>query len=326
MVNGLGCLLLCRAVLPEHDFLAKYQARSLFGWARQVFRPDLFAKLEDAGPERGMDTPQTLEGIKAITKIVLHTGRDIDQLTAEDIYEYRERFYRGLRSGDRSVNAAWELLQGIGVLSTDMSLRATLTTGQRTTEQLVDAYQIQFRPVRDLLVRYLNERRPSVDYTTLRALAQSLAGLFWADVERRHPDLHSLDLPADAVTAWKERLRHVTATDGTSKPRKNYLVVLGKVRTFYLDIQEWAMETRPGRNGPRPALSAAASCSACRKPASRPSPRCTNASASAYRTCPHWSSPPNSIERNSTSCWPRPRQSHRTDLRPRRRDISAHHP
>ncbi len=242
MINGLGCLLLCRVVLPDHDFLAKYKASALFIRARQVFRPDLFAELEKAGPGRGMHTSQIQDGIRAITKIVLHTGRDIDQLTAEDIYQYRERFYRGLRSGDRSVHAAWELLQGIGVLPPDKSLRASLTTGQRTAEQLVDTYQIQSQPVRDLLVRYLNERRPAIDYTTLRALAQSLAGLFWADIERHHPGLDTLDLAQEAVTAWKQRLRHVTAADGTSRPRKNYLVVLGKVRSFYLDIQEWALQ------------------------------------------------------------------------------------
>lgn len=242
MINGLGCLLLCRVVLPDFDFLAQYKATALFARARQVFRPDLFAELEKAGPGRGMHTSHIQDGIRAITKIVLHTGRDIDQLTAEDIYEYRERFYRGLRSGHRSVHAAWELLQGIGVLPADKSLRATLTTGQRTTEQLVDTYQIQSQPVRDLLVRYLTERRPAIDYTTLSTLAQTLAGLFWADIERHHPGLTTLDLPQEAVTAWKQRLRHVTAADGTSKPRKNYLVILGKVRSFYLDIQEWALQ------------------------------------------------------------------------------------
>jgi site-specific recombinase XerD len=37
-------------------------------------------------------------------------------------------------------------------------------------------------------------------------------------------------------------LRRYTAADGTTRDRMNYLVVLGQVRTFYLDIQEWAME------------------------------------------------------------------------------------
>jgi site-specific recombinase XerD len=66
--------------------------------------------------------------------------------------------------------------------------------------------------------------------------------LFWADIERHHPGLATLDLPQEAVTAWKQRLRHVTTANGTSRPRKNYLVVLGKVRSFYLDTQEWALQ------------------------------------------------------------------------------------
>jgi hypothetical protein len=35
-------------------------------------------------------------------------------------------------------------------------------------------------------------------------------------------------------------LRH--RNPGPAKPRKNYLVALGKVRAFYLDVQEWALE------------------------------------------------------------------------------------
>lgn len=242
MTYGIAYLILCRVVLPGYDFLARYRSRSLFGWARQVFRPDLFARLEQAGAEQGMQKPQILDGLLAVSKIVLHTGRDVDQLTGEDIHEFREWFYRGLRSADRGVHAAWDLLRGIGVLPPDISMRDSARRGQRSTEELVDYYQIQCRPVRDVLVRYLNERRPGLDHSSLRGLAATLAGRFWADIERHHPGLDRLNLPPTIVEDWKQRLRFVPTSNGSRKPRKDYLVVLARVRAFYLDIQEWALQ------------------------------------------------------------------------------------
>ena len=38
-------------------------------------------------------------------------------------------------------------------------------------EQLIDRYGIDCQPVRDLLVEYLRERQPAVDYSTLQSLA-----------------------------------------------------------------------------------------------------------------------------------------------------------
>ena len=50
------------------------------------------------------------------------------------------------------------------------------------------------RPVRDLLVDYLRERQPAMDYGSLEQLARRL-GMFWADLEAHHPGIDSLHLP-----------------------------------------------------------------------------------------------------------------------------------
>ena len=93
-----------------------------------------------------------------------------------------------------------------------------------------------------MLVRYLDERRPALDYKTLATLAGELAGTFWADIERHHPGIGTLHLPDDIARAWKERARTVTAADGTMRERKNIHALLMRVRAFYLDIQQWALE------------------------------------------------------------------------------------
>src|SRR5262249_38151771 len=87
---------------------------------------------------------------------------------------------------------------------------------------------------------------------SLRGLAASLAGLFWADIERHHPGIGTIRLPAEVAEGWKQRFRTWTAPDGTARERKDYLVQLSRVRAFYLDIQEWALEDPSWAEGPPP--------------------------------------------------------------------------
>ena len=50
------------------------------------------------------------------------------------------------------------------------------TIGQRTPAELIDRRQLTCRPVRDLLVDYLQERQPVLDHNSLETLAHSWAG------------------------------------------------------------------------------------------------------------------------------------------------------
>lgn len=73
-------------------------------------------------------------------------------------------------------------------------------------------------------------------------MATDLVGLFWTDIERHHPGIDSLHLPADVAEAWKQRTRVIVNKDGTSRPRRGYLEVIVRVQACYLDIQQWAVE------------------------------------------------------------------------------------
>jgi hypothetical protein len=68
--------------------------------------------------------------------------------------------------------------------------------GQPSSAQLIDRYCIACRPVHDVLVGYLRERQPAVDFSTLQQLAYLLGKLFWADLEAHHPGIDSLQRPA----------------------------------------------------------------------------------------------------------------------------------
>lgn len=123
-------------------------------------------------------------------------------------------------------------------------------TGQLRPAELIDRYELRCQPVRDLLVDYLTERQPALDYTSLRTLARELGGLFWADLEHHHPGIDSLRLPKDVSDAWKARIAVKTTRrhrpDGTVQttiePRESAPAVKISVRAFYLDLAEWALD------------------------------------------------------------------------------------
>ncbi len=146
----------------------------------------------------------------------------------------------------------YQLLHTMGVFEPQApsTIRAFGTRGQLSPAQLIDRYAITSRPVRDLLIAYLQERQPMLDHTTLHNLAFSLGALFWRDLERHHPGIDSLHLPPEIAAAWKQRLmtktRHVPGPGGQTvqirERRAGGMHNLAAVRAFYLDIAQWAME------------------------------------------------------------------------------------
>ncbi|MGH3511589.1 MAG: tyrosine-type recombinase/integrase [Pseudonocardiaceae bacterium] len=157
--------------------------------------------------------------------------------------------------GDAAV--FYRLLRATGTFGPDAppTLREIRgTAGPRTPEELIDRYHLACRPVRDLLVDYLRERQPSLDYSSMAGLACTLGLRFWRDLETHHPGIDSLRLPSEVTTAWKQRLRtkQKTIKAGTGQkvtidvPRLNYRECLIPVRAFYLDLAQWAVDD-PGR-------------------------------------------------------------------------------
>ena len=229
--------------LPSYDFLAAYRAKGLLNQVREIMRPDTFARLENAAAERGMSGRDKGDALCVISKIVLHTGTDVDALTPGDVLEMFAWSVHAdpPRPEVPGLHAAWDLLGAIGVTPAGTTLRSAQRRGQRTTAELVDDYSISCRPVRDVLVRYLDERRPALDYKTLAGLARELAGTFWADIERHHPGIDTLHLPGEIAQAWKERARVVTDADGTIRGARHPRSPDAGPRLLS-DIQQWALE------------------------------------------------------------------------------------
>jgi len=203
-------------------------------------------------------TPQAAGAVLFRTAVIIAAkGGTISDIVIGDVLEVLDAEF-AVRGKTPTSGATFRMLRELGIFGVGVpTLREIRSPGQRSVEELVDRYPITCRQVRDLLVDYLKERQPAVDYSTLRTLTYSLARCFWLDLERHHPGIDSLRLPREVAGAWKRRLqtRSKPTTAGAGEQvtieveRLSYLDTLASVRAFYLDLAEWALED-PGRWGP----------------------------------------------------------------------------
>ncbi|MEV4237061.1 site-specific integrase [Nocardia sp. NPDC049737] len=243
IVAGLRPLLLLRVIAPGYGFFRNYRANIVYQETLDTVHPpgtrELIAR---AFTDLSINGRHRHDVVKSLAKIVLHTGKPITDLEPDDLFELRAWSLAHGRSAV-GLHGVWEVVVGVGALPFGSSLRAALREGQRPTAELVDRYRLRPGPVRDLLIRYLDERRPALDYNTFRSLLGVLVGTFWADIERHHPSLDTIDLPAEVAEQWKQRLQTCRGRKGpTARSVSDQFSVKIKVRAFYLDLQQWALE------------------------------------------------------------------------------------
>jgi integrase-like protein len=230
---------------PNHHLApVMAEARDPAGFAR-------LTSLAEAGPASALKDARL--AATRIATLLACKGGVISDITVGDCVELAGTQRRvQARGGQKKVDFYLRLhALGIFPAGAPATIRAFgMAQGQLTVDELVDRYQLQCKPVRDLIADYLRERQPMLDYASLEAISASLAGLFWARIEALAPGISTLRLPPDVARAWKEDLqtvkRTVTGTDGgqtvITSPRLNAKDELLRVRAFYLDIAQWATE------------------------------------------------------------------------------------
>ncbi len=208
-------------------------------------------ELAEAGPDAARKDARL--AATRIATLLACKGGVISDITVGDCVELADTQRRVQARGGQKKVDFYLRLHALGIFPADApaTIRAFgMARGQLTVEELVDRYRLQCKPVRDLLVDYLRERQPALDYASMQAIASTLAGLFWARIEALSPGISTLRLPLDVARAWKEDLltvkRSVTGPDGqktvVTRPRLNAKGELLRVRAFYLDIAQWATE------------------------------------------------------------------------------------
>jgi len=246
-------------IRPSLNWLVAVQFRrgSLTNIMAHCRDPEAFSQMQglcsaDPDVSRAAATRTTYRA----SLILAAKGGAIADITVGDLLELLDAEAATLVTAPGATHLFYRVLGTMNVFGSDApaTLRELRTLGQRTPEQLIDRYGLVCQPIRDLLVDYLKERQPALDYTSLDSLANFLGSLFWADLERHHPGIDTLHLPSEVAEGWKQRLRTVPKTvrapDGARTQiqvsRINYRECLTPVRAFYLDLAHWAVED-PGR-------------------------------------------------------------------------------
>ena len=188
--------------------------------------------------------------LRRIAAIMAAKGGVAGDITAGDCLELARAV--SVIEGSRGKGLYfYQLLREAGAFppQAPASVRMFATRGQLSPAELIGQYGIECRPVRDLLVDYLQEHQLAVDYATLRAMAHALGSLFWRDLERHHPGISSLRLSPAVAAGWKQRItrkpgRAPAGADGSAPtaPRASSAGALFTVRAFYLDIAQWAAD------------------------------------------------------------------------------------
>jgi hypothetical protein len=233
---------------------------SLSAVMTRIRDPDGFTRLRGLC-EHEAQVSQTVAGLTLHRAAIITAakGGDLAGITVGDVLELLKA--ENTAAGHHITGGAvlYRSLRQLGIFGDQVpaTLRELGPSGQLTPAELIGRYRIACRPVRDLLIEYLRERQPALDYNSLESLASMLGKLFWADIEHHHPGISSLHLPPDVASAWKQRLQTITRTARTPSgekittqaPRINYRECLTPVRAFYLDLACWALDD-PARWGP----------------------------------------------------------------------------
>jgi hypothetical protein len=246
-------------VRPRVPWLVTARCEGELARAMTAYRdPRGFARLAglcDRGPSGPVTNTARTHTLRRAAIIVAAKGGMVADIQIGDLLELLDTEAAVTGAARADAAACYRMLRQMGIFgpAAPMRLRELRTAGQRTAEEMIDRHNLACQPIRDLLVDYLRERQPGLDYGSMEQLAHRL-GMFWADLEAHHPGIDSLHLPPEVADGWKKRLQTklttITMSDGSKAvvqtERICYREFLTPVRAFYLDLAQWAVED-PGR-------------------------------------------------------------------------------
>ena len=149
--------------------------------------PDGFARLKAlCDADAHVSSVANSHTLHRAAEILATKGGVLADVTVGDVLELLDAELDTLASVPGDAAVFYRLLRTTGVFGPDAptTLREIRgSAGPRTPEELIDRYRLFCRPVRDLLVDYLRERQPSLDYSSMESLACALGARFWRDLD-----------------------------------------------------------------------------------------------------------------------------------------------
>jgi len=236
---AMNALLQLRVLRPSYSWMLDSRTKVNAARFIDVNGGDALAALRQLSDYQAALLRHQRDAEAGLARVMVRTGKTIEQITADDLLYYADVVKTSGRQ--RREHLLWELLVRLGPLAAEApTLRAAWSakgnSRQHSTATLVDRYGIPRSGVRDLLVDYLEEIRPGMDYGSLEGLAYRLVRLFWWEVLQINPAQADLRLSPQTVTAWREQL--AVTTDG--RERREVHSVLFAIRGFYRDLAEWS--------------------------------------------------------------------------------------
>ena len=305
LAAGLLMLLCLDVIRPQLSWMLSRAHPFLAPMMAKLRDPDGFARLDELAATQP-DTSRDDARIAAtrIATLLVSKGGTVAEITVGDCVELIDTMAQvHSRRGQKKIDF-YLRLRAMGIFPEDAphSIRAFgAPVGQLTIEQLVDRYPIENQPIRDLLIDYLRERQPALDYTSLNSRARGLAGLFWSRVETLAPGIDTLHLPPDVAPRMEGRPeidhthRRRRGGDESTKqlrPERITKTICCKCARSISTSRTGPSKIRPaGRSGWRPARSVTARSKEARN--SNTAKRgWTNAPASGCLSCLSWFGPP----------------------------------
>lgn len=189
-----GRLILLDVIRPSYTWLYSSPSNTLYRRFEQLRDPAGFAAMTArCDAYHSLTTLDRRSAFIQLARILMHNGGPLADITVTDCVEA----YRAQTGYSSRQHSHWYILlreQGILPADSPPTIHAASRRGQLTIAELVDGYQVECQPVRDVLVDYLQERQPGLDYSTIRQLASKLVLLFWRDLELHEPGIDSLHL------------------------------------------------------------------------------------------------------------------------------------
>lgn len=235
---ALHTLILDGIIRPSYAWLLRTRQQWLYAHLRTTVERGAFTLVLASASTVGASGGSVKQAELVLSRVVVHTGKRLSAITTADLLAYSAaigstgRFASGVR-------VAHQLLRHAGYIADPpLSTGTIYRLNKPSIAELVARQGIVCTAIRNLLVLYLEERTAGMDYPSATQLTTRLAKLFWRDIEQHHPGIETIALPRAVIVAWKQR--NEVLPDG--RPRKNCNELFMVVRSFYLDLLQWAVE------------------------------------------------------------------------------------